>query len=235
MLRHDGAWKQCTTNNKNVDINGKYDNNDKYRISTETVMTQVESQSDTLTTRETAKILKASVRTIQLWVEDGRLKAWKTPGGHRRVLRASVDEMLLNRRRVSGGGGYKYEALLVSDDPLDLAMLEKTLGNLGPNVHVRVSQDAYAALIRIGEVCPDLLVIDLEMSGLDAVRYLNTLMAEEARRPARIIALSMVGSEALMLRPGFPDGVMALRKPLRSAALLSLGKACYAAWHDAHY
>lgn len=198
-------------------------------------MTLIESQSDTLTTRETAKILKASVRTIQLWVEDGRLKAWKTPGGHRRVLRASVEEMLLNRRRVSGGGGHNYEALLVSDDPDELAMLEKTLSNLGPDVHVRTSRDAYAALIRIGEVCPDLLVIDLEMPGLDDLRYLHTLMAEETRQPARIIALSTVGPDELMLRPGFPDGVLPLRKPLRSAALLSMAKACYAAWRDAHY
>ena len=43
------------------------------------------------TTREAAEALGICVRTAQLWVEQGRLRAWKTPGGHRRILRESVN------------------------------------------------------------------------------------------------------------------------------------------------
>jgi excisionase family DNA binding protein len=50
-----------------------------------------------VTTREAANLLDASVRTIQIWVEQGQLKAWKTPGGHRRILRSSVNEVLAKR------------------------------------------------------------------------------------------------------------------------------------------
>lgn len=57
--------------------------------------------SDTVSTRQAAKLLCASVRTVQIWVDNGKLVAWKTPGGHRRVLRASVDEMLAERQRAS--------------------------------------------------------------------------------------------------------------------------------------
>ena len=104
-------------------------------------MDTVDTLPDTLTTREAANLLSASVRTIQLWVEDGRLKAWKTPGGHRRVLRTSVEEMLATRQRVSGGNLRKYEVLVVDDDPIQRAVLEKILGNLGPDTHFRVSAD----------------------------------------------------------------------------------------------
>jgi excisionase family DNA binding protein len=42
------------------------------------------------TTREAATLLGVSVGTVQLWVENGLLQAWKTAGGHRRVMRDSI-------------------------------------------------------------------------------------------------------------------------------------------------
>jgi excisionase family DNA binding protein len=38
------------------------------------------------TTREVAKVLGVSLRTVQLWAEAGLLEAWRTEGGHRRIF-----------------------------------------------------------------------------------------------------------------------------------------------------
>lgn len=38
-----------------------------------------------VTTRVAADMLNVSLRTIQLWVESGALRAWKTAGCHRKV------------------------------------------------------------------------------------------------------------------------------------------------------
>ncbi|MDD5390960.1 MAG: response regulator [Gallionellaceae bacterium] len=192
------------------------------------------SQPDTLTTRETAKILGASVRTIQLWVEGGRLKAWKTPGGHRRVLRTSVEEMLANRERMSGGSPSKYEVLLVNEDPDQLSTMEKTLAKLGPETQLRVVEDGYEALIRLGEARPDLLVTDLDLSGLDGLRLMKTLARETSTQPMQIIALTMLTPEEVVARGGLPNGIMLLQKPLRVASLLSLAKTYYQAWLSVH-
>src|SRR3989475_10075373 len=43
------------------------------------------------TTAEVAKLLGMAVRSVQLMVDRGDLEAWKTPGGHRRITRASVE------------------------------------------------------------------------------------------------------------------------------------------------
>lgn len=230
MLCRDAINQQHVTNNKNVDINRKINNNDKYRIYEETEMITSDSLPDTLTTREAANILNASVRTIQLWVEDGRLKAWKTPGGHRRVLRASVEEMLANRRRASGDDERRYEVLLVEPDPAQLALLESTLSGLSPDTSLRASTDAYEALLRIGEARPDLLVIDLHMPGLDGIHLVNTLARLPSTKTMRVIALTNLTPDEATLLGGLPDQVMALRKPPRPAALLSMAKANYSAW-----
>jgi len=193
-------------------------------------MTAIDALPDTLTTREAASLLDASVRTIQLWVEDGRLNAWKTPGGHRRVLRTSVEEMLANRQRVSGGAVCKYEVLVVDDDSIQRAVLEKTLGGLGPDTRLRVSEDGYEALIRIGETRPHLLVIDLVMHGLDGFRLLQTLEREASNQPMQILVLTGLVPDEVMAQGGLPNGVMLLHKPVRAASLLSLAKAYYLTW-----
>ena len=45
-------------------------------------------------TRDVARVLGLAVRSVQLMVDRGELEAWKTPGGHRRIARASVERWL---------------------------------------------------------------------------------------------------------------------------------------------
>lgn len=184
---------------------------------------------ETLTTRETAALLNASVRTIQLWVEDGRLKAWKTPGGHRRVLRESIEEMLANRQRACSGGR-KYEVLVVVEDAGQCAALASILNNLGSDMRLRVSTNAYEALIRIGERRPDLLVLRLPMTGLDGCQWMQTLDDEPYRQLTRIVVLSALTADELALRGGLPKGGVLLSEPLQVAELLSSAKAAYQSW-----
>jgi excisionase family DNA binding protein len=47
-----------------------------------------------LTTSAVARLLGVAVSTAQLWIESGRLDAWKTPGGHRRVRLSTVTRLL---------------------------------------------------------------------------------------------------------------------------------------------
>lgn len=49
---------------------------------------------DILTTANAAELLGVSIRTAQLWVESGRLPSWKTPGGHRRIPRQAVLDLI---------------------------------------------------------------------------------------------------------------------------------------------
>ena len=53
---------------------------------------------DDCSTREVAQVLGLAVRSVQLMVDRGELEAWKTPGGHRRIARASVERWLAQRQ-----------------------------------------------------------------------------------------------------------------------------------------
>jgi excisionase family DNA binding protein len=58
------------------------------------------SEKDYFTSREAAGLLDVAVSTIQLWTNNGVLRAWTTAGGHRRIARSSVEEMLSKKQLV---------------------------------------------------------------------------------------------------------------------------------------
>ena len=83
------------------------------------------------TTSEAAEILSISVGTVQLWVDTGLLEAWKTPGGHRRITRESINRMLHHKPVaaatsvvVPSGGALR---VLVAEDDADLRLLYQTI------------------------------------------------------------------------------------------------------------
>lgn len=46
------------------------------------------------TTFEAAKALGVSALTVWRWCKKGKIKAWRTPGGHYRIPREELDRLL---------------------------------------------------------------------------------------------------------------------------------------------
>ena len=189
------------------------------------------AKEDVLTTIEAAKLLNASVRTVQLWVEDGQIKAWKTPGGHRRLSRTSVETMLANRTQaITQNTQAHYEVLAVDDDAIQLELLRRSIDGCTPRSHTRFSLDGYDALIRIGETRPDLLITDLVMPGLDGFRLLKTLEREQSIHPMQIIVLTSLSKAELDEQGGIGNGVTLMHKPVNVDTLRALIKAYHQVW-----
>jgi len=59
------------------------------------------NKDSVLTTRATAELLGVAVSTAQLWIENGAIPSWKTPGGHRRVRLSAVRRLMEERGLVA--------------------------------------------------------------------------------------------------------------------------------------
>lgn len=178
-----------------------------------------------VSTREAANLLGISLRTAQLWVESGVLLAWKTSGGHRRILRKSVDALLAERVRQSGGSisstasskaGLKV--VVVEDDQDLLRLIELTLSDLPQNIDVRSAKDGFAGLVLIGQFLPDLVIADLNMPGMDGFRMINSLVGSEFA-PAKIIVSTALSPADIEQRGGLPETIEVLQKPYSLAIL----------------
>jgi excisionase family DNA binding protein len=187
----------------------------------------VETGQEVCSTREAADRLGVSLRTVQLWSEAGLLRAWKTPGGHRRILMASVDELLrrragdISRREASGN----YQVLVVEDEPDFRHLFELHLRSWGLTIDLQSVPSGFDALLAIGASRPDLLITDLRMPGIDGFEMLRALRASGAISDLEVIVVTALTEHTINERGGLPTGVTVLFKPLRFAELrLRLGQ-----------
>lgn len=181
----------------------------------------VETGQEVCSTREAADRLGVSLRTVQLWSEAGLLRAWKTPGGHRRILTASIDELLQRRtgesaRRAPGG---QFQVLIVEDEPDFRHLFELHLRSWGLPIHLRCVPSGFDALLQIGASRPDLLITDLRMPGIDGFEMLRALRASGTLSELEVIVVTALTEHTIDERGGLPPGVTVLYKPLRFADL----------------
>lgn len=189
------------------------------------------------TTREAADLLGVSVGTVQLWVERGLLEAWKTEGGHRRVLRASIDQLLHKpaarlqefkapiaaeigavSQSLSIQPGQKAErrmrVMVVEDDP-NLLLLYKTQISRWPmKPEWQGLGNGFAALMALGRSCPDLLILDLHLPEMDGFGMLRVLHNAPEVAHMRVVVVTGMDARGIEARGGLPAGIEILPKPI---------------------
>lgn len=180
-------------------------------------------------TRDAARILGISHRTVQLWVESGVLQAWKTAGGHRRITMTSVEKLVLDRE-LAGAAPVRlsktppvavpapavargHRVMVVDDDEATLTLFEMEMAGWGLPLDVVKARNGFEALIRIGEVKPELLISDLNMPGMDGARMIATLRADALYRDIKLVVVT--GLDAAGIRDmNLPPDVPVFFKPV---------------------
>lgn len=183
---------------------------------------------DFLTTREAAELLGVALRTVQLWVEAGKLSAWKTAGGHRRITRTSVDALLSEQASARDitppavDTGHPFRVLVVEDDAMMREIMVTMIRSWNLPLTVNAAEDGFAALVYIGETQPDLLLTDLVMPGMDGYRMIRHLRAMPESRLIEIIAITSHDAKTVAEGGLLPPDVPVITKPLSFTELRSL-------------
>ncbi len=192
-------------------------------------------QKSFCTTRQAAALLGVSVGTVQLWVESGLLQAWKTSGGHRRVLRASVDCLLHNVSQPALPSSAtasqpvcqpakprRLSILVVEDDPGLLRLYDIQMSRWPMAPEVIGINNAFAALLMMGRAAPDLLIIDLHMPKMDGFGLLSVLHQAPEMANTTIVVVSGLDSQSIADRGDVPAGIEVLAKPIPFDRLLAI-------------
>jgi excisionase family DNA binding protein len=206
--------------------------------SLEGTMRKSATNDDVLSTREAAERLGVALRTVQLWVESGILPAWKTAGGHRRISRAAVERLIGERsaalsgvaspRRLAPGlaaeaADTRLKVMVVEDEPELLRLFTLVIAGWGLPVEVTPAGDGFDALLRMGQHCPDLLITDLNMPGMDGFRMIAALLAAgEAFADLEIVVVTALSPADIERRGGLPAEVRVWHKPVPFGELEAL-------------
>lgn len=144
------------------------------------------------TTFEISQICGVNPTTVQNWIKNKQLKAFKTPGGHRRVRR---EDLVVFMKEFGMPLPEELEqnpplAMIVDDEDDILEMLEELLKAGEEEINIVRAQSGIAALLMIGEYRPDLLILDIMMPGMNGYEVCGKLKTNPSTRGIKIVAIS---------------------------------------------
>lgn len=181
--------------------------------------------SNYCTTREAAEILGVSLRTIQQWVEKGLLQAWKTDGGHRRVLRSSIEDLRKRRREPDAEETeYALPVLVIEDDAALLRLYRAQMSRWSFPVDVYTAPNGFEGLVMVGESQPRLLICDLRLPGVNGFQIVRWLSDIERYRDLHIVVVSGLAQGEIEAHGGVPGRVDVMAKPIDFARLQQIGR-----------
>lgn len=174
------------------------------------------SQEAFVGTKEAAAMLGVSVSTIQKMVEAGKLRAWRTQGGHRRIAEADV-KAAQSGPLSTGSASAPVKALgvlIVEDNQTMVRAYMKLAQKWGSGVELSFAGDAAAALLQIAQRRPHLVVADLMMEPFDGFHLIRTLRSSPELADTRVLVVTGLGPEEIQAKGGLDPLTLVYRKPL---------------------
>ncbi|KQW46278.1 excisionase [Pelomonas sp. Root662] len=185
-------------------------------------MSHVNAMPDTCSTTEAAQLLGMAVRSVQLMVDRGELQAWKTPGGHRRILRSSLEACMAARSGPASAPPLRADDAAAASRPLSLLLIEDSVHfqNLIslvvkrelPAAELHVASDGIAGLALAGRLEPDVLLIDILLPGIDGAALITSLRSHPQFARSRLIVVTALDESQRQPYAFALDGVPLVHK-----------------------
>jgi excisionase family DNA binding protein len=135
-----------------------------------------ENPKDYLSTRQSARQLQVSLGTVQKMVETGELLAWKTRGGHRRILCSSLEKLLKRRRMgIRERSSEQFLVLAVLKQPEQAEKFKKFSEAWKSDPEIYLCTDTLEALMQAVSLSPDIIYIDPQLPPVEQVHLLHYL------------------------------------------------------------
>ncbi len=177
-----------------------------------------------LTSYQVGALLQVNPSSVNKWIKDGRIPAYRTPGGHRRIRATDLMAFLVAHNMPIPGGltlAAKGRAVLaISDDPHIFDALRQMTPQAG--LRVTLAQDGLDGLMRVGAESPDVVVLGPTQAPLNSLDICRRLRAAEKTRTLKIAVLlkessaqaereaKLAGADWVMVAPVHQEALMAL-------------------------
>ena len=178
------------------------------------------------TTFETARLCQVSPLSIINWVNAGRLAAFRTPGGHRRIRREDLVRFMQENGipipdELKDGSG-RPRILVVDDDEGIRDTVAEFLTTRAKPYEVLTARDGFEAGRLVATFRPNVVLLDLRMPGIDGFQVCRAIKADPASSTTSVIAMTgyhTAETEQKILECG---AIRCLAKPVEPEQLAGL-------------
>lgn len=150
-------------------------------------------QKALLTTGAIAKYCQVTHRTILRWIDEGKIEAFATPGGHHRVTEDAFVRFLQAHNmplpEAMTGVEQKIKILIVDDEKEGLDGLSRAF-RAERNFQVETALNGFAAGQKLMDFEPDVVLLDICMPGMDGYEVTRSIRDHDKTARIKIIAMS---------------------------------------------
>jgi excisionase family DNA binding protein len=155
--------------------------------------TEIRAADRYFTSHEVGDILQVTPSSVVKWINEGLLNAFRTPGGHRRISASELVRFSLHHgmpipealRELAIG-----KVLVVDDEPRFLSALQRAFKPHADEFRLRTVENGVDALMLIGSLKPDVLILDIRMPTLDGFAVLERIRAYPDTQHTIVLAMS---------------------------------------------
>ena len=189
------------------------------------VKTSLEQEIDAerlLTSHEVGALLQVNPSSVNKWVKEGRITAFRTPGGHRRIRARDLVEFLdVHQMPVPARlqAASKRRLIVVDSDAAALKALDRTLRAHADRVHLLPAASGIDALVQVGLFRPHVIVLDASMDELDATEVCRRIKANAETRHITVVLAAAHVTTALENKAIQAGAARVLKKPIDLALL----------------
>ena len=175
-------------------------------------------------TRTAATLLKVSIRTVQNWVDTGKIEATLTVGGHRRIPRkelikhlALINPIINNFATIPFRSDIKNQllrVLFVEDDYAVLRLCEMKFSEFSVPHELLLANNAYQGMLMVGKYQPNVIFTDLNMPDIDGIQMINEILNLPGMKYTKIVVVTGMDASEIDKMGLIPEGVVVLPKPI---------------------
>lgn len=170
-------------------------------------------------TSEVARFCHVTADTIRKWAEAGRIRVFKTPGGHRRIRRDDLMRFLRENNipiheDLDNSG---VRLLVVDDEKAVISVIRRFLERSSTPFQVEVAMDGFEAGRQVATFRPDVIFLDLRLPGIDGFEVCRRIKTNAESSSSHVLAMTgyyegevaqrviELGADMLLQKPFTPD------------------------------
>ena len=178
-----------------------------------------------LTSYQVGALLQVNPSSINKWVKEGRIPAFRTPGGHHRIRAADLVVFLKDHHMpipTTLANAALRRLLVVDDDPKQLKAIERMFKPYESRVELKLVDNGIDALVQVGAFKPHAVILDVFMPNLDGIEVCRRFGGLEETKEIKVIIASAQLSSDVEERALAAGAAVCFQKPLDAERLLGV-------------
>lgn len=148
---------------------------------------------EVFTVFKASQYCSVSPKTIINWIDAGHIKAYRTPGGHRRINLKDL-ETFMTKQGIpipeSVLEDDRKKILVVDDDPIIVESIVQSLEEDEHDYEVISAADGFEAGLQVNHFKPNLLILDIMMPDIKGYEVCEKIKSNTETKDTKIVVLS---------------------------------------------